>query len=464
MSTTVNKRGSESKYVSLFADSRPDVDVTFKDPLLSRPTSHYMVGVDNLTVSSQALSMIEPIITKNHTDLIRVVRKPIADAAAGQHRGLATYDNATAANPAGDPNTDTFETNALNHSIPWTSIRQDLTQAFISSDTVINNIGQLMEELQTVASIVNKAMSTGQIATRGSTGANNVVGTFHAYTPAAGEGALAIRDHLQFRLGRAGQLLIEGTKAFWSVCAIEIPTTQNQFGFYTSKKEFVGPWESTTGRRFLTVDPSDETFSFSNMVVSRTNMATSETPQLLVVQTVFHDSADPVNNPISTVLQGAPPAVGNTFYSGAHAASAEKVVVALRGNIIHGLDRRVAVELGTSLPIKNSPMIAHQKEFPDFVIGRWIWKTPNHYRVNDKGEQSTYGMETSAVREYQGADSRVVFHELMPQSKVQTLRIKIFARVRTFDAATETYNVRSIELPTDATDWWHGRLHFVSKD
>ena len=60
MSTTVNKRGSESKYVSLFADSRPDVDVTFKDPLLSRPTSHYMVGVDNLTVSSQALSMIEP--------------------------------------------------------------------------------------------------------------------------------------------------------------------------------------------------------------------------------------------------------------------------------------------------------------------------------------------------------------------------------------------------------------------
>ena len=118
MSTTVNKRGSESKYVSLFADSRPDVDVTFKDPLLSRPTSHYMVGVDNLTVSSQALSMIEPIVTTNHTDLIRVVRKPIADGAAGQHRGLATYDNATAANPAGDPNTDTFETNVSTTAFP----------------------------------------------------------------------------------------------------------------------------------------------------------------------------------------------------------------------------------------------------------------------------------------------------------------------------------------------------------
>ena len=33
------KRTSESKYVSLFADSRPDVDVTFRDPLLVRTWS-----------------------------------------------------------------------------------------------------------------------------------------------------------------------------------------------------------------------------------------------------------------------------------------------------------------------------------------------------------------------------------------------------------------------------------------
>ena len=58
MSAQVNKRGSESKYVSVFADSRPDVDVTFRDPLLTRPTSHYVVGVDNLTVCSKALSLI----------------------------------------------------------------------------------------------------------------------------------------------------------------------------------------------------------------------------------------------------------------------------------------------------------------------------------------------------------------------------------------------------------------------
>ena len=109
-------------------------------------------------------------------------------------------------------------------------------------------------------------------------------------------------------------------------------------------------------------------------------------------------------------------------------------------------------------------MIAHQQEFPDFVIGRWMFRADNVYRVNDKGEQSTYATDASATREYQNAQDRVVFHELMPQSKVQTLRIRLFARVRTFDADTESYNVRSIELPTNAEDWWHGRLHFVSKD
>ena len=121
MSEAVKKRTPESKYVSLFADSRPDVDVTFRDPLLVRPTSQYMVGIDNLTVCSQALSMIEPVATTNHTDLIRVVRKPLEDAVTGNGRGLATYHGpADADNPAGDQ---TFDDNVANASIAWADIR-----------------------------------------------------------------------------------------------------------------------------------------------------------------------------------------------------------------------------------------------------------------------------------------------------------------------------------------------------
>ena len=154
MSAQVNKRGSESKYVSVFADSRPDVDVTFRDPLLTRPTSHYVVGVDNLTVCSKALSMIEPVTTKNHTDLIRVVRKPTYQGGGGGNRGIDTYQLANNANPTGDQ---TFAENVLGHTIPWVSLQQDLADANIPSSRVITSIGQLMEELQTVASIVNRA-------------------------------------------------------------------------------------------------------------------------------------------------------------------------------------------------------------------------------------------------------------------------------------------------------------------
>ena len=461
MSAQVNKRGSESKYVSLFADSRPDVDVTFRDPLLTRPTSHYIVGVDNLTVSSRALSMIEPVMTDNHTDLIRIVRKPQRQAV--QHAGLASYANSNNAAPAGDQ---TLAANMLNATIPLVSLRQDLANAYIPSSRTITNVGQLMEELQTIASIVNTAMSTGALQARnqglqGANAANNVNNTFLGYTAdvTAGtvENAANVRDHLQFRLGRSGQLFIEATKAFWSVCAIEVPTVQNQFGFYSSTKTNVGAFPSETGRRFLTVDPAAGTQSWGNLVCVRALMAGAD-PQVCAVQQVHHDAVT------TTLLQGANVDPQNTFFNGAHASSKEKITVTLAGNLFLGLDRRVAVELGTSLPIKNSPMIAHQQEFPDFVIGRWMFRADNVYRVNDKGEQSTYATDASATREYQNAQDRVVFHELMPQSKVQTLRIRLFARVRTFDADTESYNVRSIELPTNAEDWWHGRLHFVSKD
>jgi hypothetical protein len=138
--------------------------------------------------------------------------------------------------------------------------------------------------------------------------------------------------------------------------------------------------------------------------------------------------------------------------------------VQLDQNVFLGMDRRVAVELGTSLPIKQSPIVDHQKQFPDFVIGRWIYRSDNQYLVNDKGGASSYSTNAEATREYQGPRDRVVYHQLMPQNKVQTLRVKLFARVRDFNADTEVYTIRTISLPTDAVDWWHARLHFVSKD
>ena len=480
MAAAVNKRTSDSKYVTLLADSRPDVDITFTSPILDRSTSDYMVGVDNMTVCSTALSMIEPIDATNHTEILRVVRKPIAvtnpDAAVGNqtavaNSGIPIYAGSTANLREGNV---TLEENLINGVLynGVTGIKVGLTEAYISSGDVINSVGHLMDRLRGVASVVNTAMHGGLAA---------VDATLAGYTPAADAPTEAEITHLEFRLSRSGKLVIEGTKAFWSMCAIEVPTVRNQFGLFSAtKKNLDAPFYRFTGRRFLTVDALTGLPSWSNMVTMREEANTVadgvgnvdairlthiqaftnevNTGRVLGVQNVYHADGT------ITVLQGAPPAVDNTFLSGAHAAAKLKVSVQLDQNVFLGMDRRVAVELGTSLPIKQSPIVDHQKQFPDFVIGRWIYRSDNQYLVNDKGGASSYSTNAEATREYQGPRDRVVYHQLMPQNKVQTLRVKLFARVRDFNADTEVYTIRTISLPTDAVDWWHARLHFVSKD
>ena len=45
-------------------------------------------------------------------------------------------------------------------------------------------------------------------------------------------------------------------------------------------------------------------------------------------------------------------------------------------NILTTLDRRVTLEVGCSLPLKNSPMVDHGVESPDFVLGRYMIHVP----------------------------------------------------------------------------------------
>ena len=150
MAAAVNKRTSDSKYVTLLADSRPDVDITFTSPILDRSTSDYMVGVDNMTVCSAALSMIEPIDATNHTEILRVVRKPIAVSNPGENNvgnqtavansGIAIYAGSTANLREGNV---TLEENLINGVLydGVTGIKVGLTEAYISSGDVINSVG-----------------------------------------------------------------------------------------------------------------------------------------------------------------------------------------------------------------------------------------------------------------------------------------------------------------------------------
>ena len=305
---------------------------------------------------------------------------------------------------------------------------------------MINNIQQLMERLSFLASSVNNAMRTGAIVA--------VHNRFNAYTPAPNE----TTEHLAFRLARNGKLVIEGTNAFWSLFCVEIPSVQNQFGLFGGEKFNVGQHEAISRRRVLTVDPENvaHKHSFSNVIRYKT--AAAATYSYLFVGTVTQPGDNTLLGHGTAAMRGQDPAT-----------AAVKTRVELNGDVMQ-LDRRMCVELGTSLPIKNSPMVDHQKEHPDFVIGRWMFRADHSYSTRMDGTDAHYTTESSCVVEYQNSTDRVVYHELMPQNKVQVLRVKLFARVRSFDDKTEEFKNRTIDLPTGVNDWWHCRLHFVTKD
>lgn len=150
--------------------------------------------------------------------------------------------------------------------------------------------------------------------------------------------------------------------------------------------------------------------------------------------------------------------------SGVNAIAKERISVRCEANTFSTLDRRVAIEMGCSLPIKDSPMIDHQTETPDFVIGRWIYQPDTSIETANGGSAARYATSLSNNVTYQKMSDRLVYHSLMPQQKIQVLRLRLFVRIRSFDETTEEWSMRVIELPTNSTDWWHTRIHFVSKD
>jgi len=451
MATAVHKKQTESKYVTFFADSRPDVDVTFRDVLLSRPTDHYLVGIDNFSMTNTSLSMIEPV---KDLALIRIVKrlKPsdlAPDAATGSVALDILYTAGRAYNELiVDDNHFSFE---------------------ISSMESILSVQQLMHRLGDVASDVNRYMHESK---------PDADYEYGGYTAAPNEDT----EHLEFELATDGRLKINGTGAFWSCFCIEVPSVQNQFGFWGTRAE-KPPVDFTRLRRFLALNPKDATPTFVKIQANPTKLPSRARPvqkqdetaeafagriatweALLLEDNAYNKRTlvgeEPKIHMVKTVTGEA-----DTVYNKFDGAKAQIVYsFSSLASIFSSLERRIALEVGCSLPVKNSPMVDHQKESPDFVLGRWIWRTDPRIESNDKGGSRRYHSNMPACTEYQGAQDRISYHELQPQAKIQTLRIKLFARVRSFDELSETYSMRVIDLPTSATDWWHTRVHFMSKD
>ena len=439
MASAVHKKQTESKYVTCFADSRPDVDITFRDVLLSRPTDHYLVGIDNFSMTNTSLSMIEPM--KGDAEaLIRVVKrlKP-------------------------QTGTDPLQTNADDLDAAFIGDPKPLSDLYvndagfkfeISSQENILSVQELMHRLGELAGDVNRYMNTGLAKLEGDgtgPGANYEYG---GYTPTADEKT----KHLEFQVDTGGRLRIDGTAAFWSCFCIEVPAVRNQFGFFGARTAEPAT-DFTNLRRFLAAHPESGNLTFAKIQVNN-----QLKPSTSAANNAFNSRTIKGSNPQCYIAASAITGNPNRFNKHDGALAYAKYTFTTQSSIFSSMERRVALEVGCSLPIKNSPMVDHQKESPDFVLGRWIWRTDPRIESNEHGGSRRYNSVMPACTEYQGAQDRVTYHELQPQAKIQTLRIKLFARLRTFDETTETYGMRVIDLPTSDIDWWHTRLHFMSKE
>ena len=436
VTANVNKRTTESKYVTCFADARPDVDITFRDVLLSRPTDHYLVGVDNFSMSSTGLSMIEPL-RGDYTNLMRIVRNRVPVVITMPITG------------------DSLDADLV---IGGLSVQADLNvQAqvpgfdfSIKTTEVILSIQQMLHRLTSLAARVNKFMQTG-----GASQAANFGGEF-GYTPEADE----TTEHLKFEVHLDGKLDIIGSRAFWGCFSIEVPSPQYQYGFWGDRKATDD--NPLRMRRFLSVNPQTGENTFSKILVNNVKKVAAAGGALTDAESAYNRRT--VYGDQALFVAAATVVNDDGFKTHAGPTHKEMVTVETNASLFSTLERRVALELSCSLPIKNSPMIDHQRETPDFVLARWIWRTDGRVDSNGQGGSSRYSGVMPACIEYQGAQDRITYHELQAQAKIQTLRIKLFARVRFFNETDETWSMRVVELPTNNTDWWHSRLHFVSKD
>ena len=404
------KKHVESKYVSVFADSEPDTDITFRDDLLENPAEHYQVGVDHLTINAGHFSMFpsvgsgeSEVIDDVILEVLRLHRVPNDDPEASVGGAGLNF----AAFPA-------------DYRIAPEDVEGSANDILIKSFQVRANVQyvshiQFVRELERLANVVSAEMNK--------VGHANLAMQY-AYTPAANEATA----HLEFKLEPSGRLAVKATRAFWSNYGIHVPNKYFQQVFHGRDRDF--------------------------MIQNPTNAKDADG--------AVRDNGDGTR----TTLIGVPNN-GGTFYPQAvwdkqvsNDANKALNLVELPRNLFCTLDRRVCVEVQTSLPIKSSPLVDHDKSGSDFILARYFFEmSPIIFsgRNTDKFTERVNGI-------HRYADERIQYHQLKPQQKISQLRLRLMARVRIYDTTSGKWVQKNIKLPMQNTDYWACRLHFVAKE
>ena len=284
--------------------------------------------------------------------------------------------------------------------------------------------------------------------------------------PVAGVDTNNFEHHLRFGLDVTGQLSVHGSRLFWATHMIHIPIKKYQ-------RIFLGTsWIPSEDQRILSLSPFVENYGkYLGTVVTDDASAVPDSTKILAVlpsgeraYALLWDEVDQPKESAFVVGQVAWLAYIRLDDPAAKVWRETKASFKYMGNLYSTLDRRVCIEVGTSLPLKNSPLIEDNREASDFILGRFFINPALRIECDEQGEFREITHHGPSVYTLMDGTQRVLYHQLHPQQKITTMRVKLYARVRTYDDASDKWSMRVISLPTELTDWWHIRLHFKEID
>ena len=399
------------KYVSAFVSSDNYVDMSFSSPLLQESADHYRVGVDELTVNLSHLSILEH---EGEGKVLFRIRR-LGYVGDDNHPGIAGNQQPDLFGSADDVDDD-VEQGSIQANNGFATRAQARSLEF-RIDRQYNTIAQILERAQAMCSALRAMLR--QMVNRQDYDADNAdtYAKWNLEFP-ADQRIQDVFPYISIDLTAGGFLRIRATAHFWANFMIEIPEPKYQHLLFGPKGTQLIALNPATG---ATYEPYD---------------LTEDNPELKVPDN-WYTTTDPLFN----------------FRS----ITGDQIIA-------KSLDRRVAIEVGCSLPLKNSPMFDHGQESPDFVIGRFFMQNTTEGSANLVEGTMSIGVPNLGAKQLCGPKDRVCYHHLGPQQKIQMLRLRLWARVRSYDASNNKWSMKTIQMPVVGSDFWHIKLHFRPKD
>ena len=220
-------KAADSRYVSLFSDADNKSDITISDGhkgLLPKSTKLYEVGIDNLTLSMNGLSMLTPSATEPIILEILALRTYGGQNAGGLAQNLVVAN--WTAFPAG------FR---LGTQVATFGVARDYQ--LLDSD-IFTTVAQFMDRLDTIAAKISETINAGFAA-----------GAHFEFDPVLPFTVVPAEKHLEFRLHNSGRLQIRGSRTFWSYFCIHMPNAHYRSIFLGSY------FNHNQNQRILSVNP-----------------------------------------------------------------------------------------------------------------------------------------------------------------------------------------------------------------